>query len=180
MHSSGNRDATLGGFGGCSAATASGAAVITIASKDGGRALLIVNRKARSGDESAEAARAALEAAGLRVSAFVPPAGACPAPRRSWPATASGAVDRVVLGGGDGTLNAAIPGLLQAGLPLGILPLGTANDLARSLGIPLELEAAAQVIAGGSRRARWTSARSTATRSSMSPASASAPSWPAS
>ena len=53
----------------------------------------------------------------------------------------------MVIGGGDGTLNAAIPGLLKAGLPFGIMPLGTANDLARSLGIPFELDAAAQVIA---------------------------------
>ena len=58
-------------------------------------------------------------------------------------------VDRVVIGGGDGTLNAAAPGLIGIGLPLGIIPLGTANDLARTLGIPLDPEAAAQVIAAG-------------------------------
>lgn len=60
---------------------------------------------------------------------------------------ASGGFDRVILGGGDGTLNAAIPGLLAAELPFGILPLGTANDLARSLGIPFSLEEAARIIA---------------------------------
>ena len=58
---------------------------------------------------------------------------------------ALGGIDRVVLGGGDGTLNAGIPGLLRVGLPLGILPLGTANDFARSLGIPPSLEAAARM-----------------------------------
>jgi diacylglycerol kinase (ATP) len=42
----------------------------------------------------------------------------------------------VIIGGGDGTLNAALPGLLETGLPLGIIPLGTANDLARTLGDP--------------------------------------------
>lgn len=61
-------------------------------------------------------------------------------------------VDSVILGGGDGTLNAAVGALLETGLPLGILPLGTANDLARTLAIPLELEGACRVIAEGHRR----------------------------
>jgi diacylglycerol kinase (ATP) len=55
----------------------------------------------------------------------------------------------VVLGGGDGTLNAAAPALKETGLPMGILPLGTANDLARSLGIPADATDAARIIAQG-------------------------------
>ena len=39
-------------------------------------------------------------------------------------------VNFVILGVGDGTLNAAVDGLLQTGLPLGIIPLGTANKSA--------------------------------------------------
>jgi diacylglycerol kinase (ATP) len=58
-------------------------------------------------------------------------------------------VGRVILGGGDGTLNAAAAGLRDTGLPLGILPLGTANDLARTLGIPEDPEQAAAVIVAG-------------------------------
>ena len=54
--------------------------------------------------------------------------------------------DLVILGGGDGTMNAAAPALVETGLPLGVLPLGTANDLARSLDIPLEPVAAATLI----------------------------------
>ncbi|MBV8850440.1 MAG: lipid kinase, partial [Methylobacteriaceae bacterium] len=54
--------------------------------------------------------------------------------------------------GGDGTLNAAAPGLLQSGLPLGIVPAGTANDLARTLGIPADPLAALDLIARGEER----------------------------
>ena len=61
-------------------------------------------------------------------------------------------VGSVIVGGGDGTLNGAAPALHETGLPLGILPLGTANDLARTLGIPLEAEAAAAVIVAGRTR----------------------------
>jgi YegS/Rv2252/BmrU family lipid kinase len=61
-------------------------------------------------------------------------------------------VDIVIVGGGDGTLNAAIEGLLDTQLPLGILPLGTANDLARTLGIPQSIPQACQVIATGDKQ----------------------------
>lgn len=62
-------------------------------------------------------------------------------------------VDCVIVCGGDGTINAAARGLMQTGLPAGILPMGTANDLARTLGIPTDLKAAAEIIAaGGTRR----------------------------
>jgi len=61
-------------------------------------------------------------------------------------------IDLVVIGGGDGTINAAASGLLKTNLPLGILPLGTANDLARTLGLPADPAAAAAVIAAGHTR----------------------------
>jgi YegS/Rv2252/BmrU family lipid kinase len=61
-------------------------------------------------------------------------------------------VDCVVIAGGDGTLNAAAFGLLESGLPLGIVPSGTANDLARTLGIPDDVESALDIIARGEER----------------------------
>jgi YegS/Rv2252/BmrU family lipid kinase len=61
-------------------------------------------------------------------------------------------VDLVIVGGGDGTLNAAVDALVETQLPLGILPLGTANDLARTLGIPNSLDEACKIIAYGELR----------------------------
>jgi len=71
---------------------------------------------------------------------------ACDAIRRSAPS------DIVVVAGGDGTLNGVAPALLEAPRTLGILPLGTANDLARTLGVPLDLSDASDVIAAGMTR----------------------------
>lgn len=62
------------------------------------------------------------------------------------------AIDRVIVGGGDGTLGAAARPLIDAGLPLAILPLGTANNVARTLGIPDNLDAACDIAAGEERR----------------------------
>ncbi len=56
-------------------------------------------------------------------------------------------MDYVILGGGDGTISACASTLIETGLPLGIIPLGTANDLARSLAIPETPEEAFAVIA---------------------------------
>jgi YegS/Rv2252/BmrU family lipid kinase len=58
----------------------------------------------------------------------------------------------VVVGGGDGTVSAAASALAGTETALGILPLGTLNHFARDLGIPLELDEAAAVIARGRQR----------------------------
>jgi diacylglycerol kinase (ATP) len=58
-------------------------------------------------------------------------------------------VDMVIVGGGDGTLNAAAPTLVETGLPLGVLPLGTANDFARTVSIPMDPSRAADIISAG-------------------------------
>ena len=60
--------------------------------------------------------------------------------------------DLVIIGGGDGTLNLAAQALIDTQLPLGILPLGTANDLARTLGIAPEVKSALRTIASGKTR----------------------------
>ncbi|MDX6752295.1 lipid kinase [Geminicoccaceae bacterium 1502E] len=109
-------------------------------------ALVFVNRGSRQGEEQAERALGLLREAGFSLEA-------CPAEsKHSAPdflrEHARGA-DLVVLGGGDGTLNRAADALVEIGLPLGILPLGTGNDLARTLGLPLDLAGAVAVIRAG-------------------------------
>jgi YegS/Rv2252/BmrU family lipid kinase len=65
-------------------------------------------------------------------------------------------VERLLVAGGDGTLGEVVSGLLGAGLgsyaELGVLPLGTGSDYARSLGMPRDFEAALACIASGSAR----------------------------
>src|SRR5690606_24453337 len=61
-------------------------------------------------------------------------------------------IGRVVVAGGDGTINAALPAMIRVGKPLGVIPLGTANDLARTLGLPTDPAEAAKVILRGRTR----------------------------
>lgn len=114
------------------------------------RVLLIRNPTARRGVADLTPVYARL--AGSRIAVL------SVAPARAEDVTAAilghrGQVDAVVVAGGDGSLNAAAPGLLEAGLPFGILPLGTANDLARTLAIPSDPVAAVAIVASGLTRA---------------------------
>ena len=108
------------------------------------RALVLTNPHSRRGAESAEPLRQALSAAGI--DAVTPEEGIGPVEAIRQHA---GEIDLVIVGGGDGSINAAVPALLGKTIPLGVIPLGTANDFARTLGIPLALDAAVQVIADG-------------------------------
>jgi YegS/Rv2252/BmrU family lipid kinase len=115
----------------------------------GRRALLLINRKSRQGSEGAAAALPVLQEAGFLLDRESP--GDREHTHRLILARRD-RIDLVIVGGGDGTVNAAAPAILETGLPLGILPLGTGNDLARTLDIPLEPAAAAAVIAEGHAR----------------------------
>ena len=55
-------------------------------------------------------------------------------------------VDVVAAAGGDGTLNEVVNGLDGYDVPLGIIPVGTANDFARQVGIPADADHAMDVI----------------------------------
>ena len=104
-----------------------------------GRALLIVNTKSRSG-----AAQCDIAIDRLRDHDIEPVHLECGRREELSPLIVEHAkdVDCAIVGGGDGTINAAAFGVNEAGLPLGILPMGTANDLARTLGIPFDLDGA--------------------------------------
>ena len=66
---------------------------------------------------------------------------------------ASDGVERLVVAGGDGTVCEAVEGLHRAGRgELAVLPLGTGNDGARTLGVPLGLEDAARAALNGHTR----------------------------
>lgn len=60
--------------------------------------------------------------------------------------------DVVVAAGGDGTINEVANGLVGTGVPMGVIPLGTANVLALEMGLPSSAEGIAEVIADGPAR----------------------------
>lgn len=58
-------------------------------------------------------------------------------------------VDAVAVAGGDGTLNSVAQALIDTGLPLLILPTGSANDMARTLRVPSDLGRAVELVRSG-------------------------------
>jgi diacylglycerol kinase (ATP) len=113
------------------------------------RALLLANPNSRSGQQPLDLALERLEAAGIEVERA-----AIEDREQAFARIAAGssAIDMVIVCGGDGTLNCSASGILATGLPLGVLPAGTANDLARTLGLPTDLGQAADVIVAGATR----------------------------
>lgn len=111
------------------------------------RALLLINPKAKQGQACYSQAVALLKEHGFDL--LEPPTEQI-GNLSTFISEAKNKVDLVIVGGGDGSLNAALQGIVATQLPLGVLPLGTANSFARTLGIPLDLIGACQAIATGS------------------------------
>lgn len=110
------------------------------------RALLVTNRRSLAGAGDLSQGIERLEAAGIEVRRHsVDDPLAIPGIIRSEGAD----VDLLVLGGGDGTMNIAADALVELRKPVGIIPVGTANDLARTLGLPVAVPEACGVIAAG-------------------------------
>ncbi|KFG91907.1 Diacylglycerol kinase [Sphingobium herbicidovorans NBRC 16415] len=113
-------------------------------------AALIVNVHSRKGEALFAQAKEKLEKAGVRLTA----AHAVRDPDQLQE-TVRGAVESgapmVIVGGGDGSLSGTVDELVGRNCVFGVLPLGTANSFARTLGIPLDLDGAVDAIANGRR-----------------------------
>ena len=114
------------------------------------KAILVVNAHSRSGRDAFEQAREKLAAAGvdlLDCHAVEDP--------ETMDATVKAAIARapmVIVGGGDGSLSSTVDHFLGQDTVFALLPLGTANSFARTLGVPLDLDGAIDVIANGRRK----------------------------
>ena len=114
-------------------------------------AVLIVNAHSRKGQDLFREASAKLEMAGVKLTA---------AHAVKDPSTLNDTVRRaviegapmIIVGGGDGSLSGAVDDVVDKDCVFALLPLGTANSFARTLGIPLDLDGAIQTIATGRRR----------------------------
>ena len=100
---------------------------------------LVANTGSGGGLEPEEIARE-LERAGARVESF--DLGELEAAVASRPA-------RLVIASGDGAIGAAAAGAAGAGIPLAVVPAGTANDFARAIGVPDDTEAACRIAVRG-------------------------------
>ena len=103
-------------------------------------------RSGRSGQLTQALTR--FQAAGVEVAEILPIAALDHLPPQGERWRAEG-IDCAVAAGGDGLVGGIVSHVAPSGLPLGILPLGTGNDVARAIGIPMDIEQAALVIAQG-------------------------------
>jgi YegS/Rv2252/BmrU family lipid kinase len=114
-------------------------------------AVLIVNVRSRKGRAMYRHALGKLRDAGLEIIAGHAIRDPHALPHIVKQAVEGGA-PMVIVGGGDGSLSCSVDMLVGHDTVFALLPLGTANSFARTLGIPLDLDGAIEVIAHGRRR----------------------------
>jgi len=114
------------------------------------RAMLVVNSTSRRGEAAFDEARDKLAAAGVELI----DAHAVHNPEIMEPVikAAIAKAPMVIVGGGDGTLSSVVDHFVGQDTVFAVLPLGTANSFARTLGLPLDLDGAIDVIANGRRK----------------------------
>lgn len=112
------------------------------------RAALVVNALSRQGRRLYEDARSRLTAAGFTLLGTYP----VDRPDEVEPSLAAAVAlepDLLVAGGGDGTIGSAARLLAHRDIALGLLPLGTTNNFARTIGVPLDLDDAIATLVDG-------------------------------
>lgn len=116
--------------------------------------VLLSNPVARAGAHAGSAQRAAdrLRAHGIRTTLLS--GGSADESRTLLRSVIEVGTDAVVVAGGDGTVGLAVQELADTGIPLGVIPTGTGNDFAATLGLrELDVDAAADAVAAGVTRA---------------------------
>ncbi|MCB9134132.1 MAG: YegS/Rv2252/BmrU family lipid kinase [Anaerolineales bacterium] len=111
-------------------------------------AAVIINARSRHGERLYHQTLEGLAARGLTVTASYPITHPSQMPQAAKEALQSG-TPLVILGGGDGTISSTMDYFAYQDVVVGILPLGTGNSFARGLGLPLEINAAIDVLANG-------------------------------
>jgi diacylglycerol kinase (ATP) len=114
------------------------------------RAALIVNTRSRSGERTFFEALDRLQEMGVLLGATYAIRDPARLPETVREVMDDGSGYRLlILGGGDGSVSSVVDFLAHHDVTLGLLPLGTANDFARTLGIPSDIEGACDAIANG-------------------------------
>lgn len=114
------------------------------------RAILITNAMSRRGADAFDEAYEKLTAAGLEL--IDSHAVRNPGIMEPVVKAAIAKAPMVIIGGGDGTLSSTVDYFVGSDTVFAVLPLGTANSFARTLGLPLDLEGAIEVIVRGRRK----------------------------
>ena len=114
------------------------------------QAILVVNAMSRKGADLFDEVRAKIELAGVEL--LEAHAITDPEKMDSTIKAAIASAPMVIVGGGDGSLSSNVDHFVGKDTVFAILPLGTANSFARTLGVPLELDGAIDVIANGERK----------------------------
>ncbi|WP_194397841.1 diacylglycerol kinase [Microbacterium atlanticum] len=114
---------------------------------------LLVNPAARAGAHTGAAMTAAERLRAHGVQTTVVSGGSAAESSALLRTAVAAGVDAVAVVGGDGTVNLALQEVAGTGIPLGIVPSGTGNDFAATLGLrELDARAAADAIAAGRTR----------------------------
>ncbi|WP_298037792.1 diacylglycerol kinase family protein [uncultured Microbacterium sp.] len=116
------------------------------------RVTVVVNPTARGGTAGRAAVRAIERLRGRGASVAIDGGRSLDDTRRALAAARSDRPEAVVAIGGDGTLRLAVEALHGSGIALTLIPVGTGNDFAASLGLPRDPEAAADLVFDGDLR----------------------------